>query len=282
MANTRSMQEMAELYARFSRETHSLSLDLGAWLPTMRKHARPVVPGELVFIMSGTGVGKTMALQEIARRTKLQTLLFEMELPDVLTFERFVQGHVGTGGDDVERTYRNGEEYDVSDLSHIHVCGSSNITFAEMVQEITTAPITPRLVLVDYLGLMRGEGRSRYEKVSNCAESLKNLAKQTDTIVIAATQRHRPQGNSESDTTTSEPQLHDANGSGDIEQASDLMLGIWRDPNNPRERGFCQILKNRKGTSGYDTKIELDVRGQHMRMSEMVPDSPDWLGDNLP
>lgn len=263
---TKSIYELEKLYQEFVKKSDAACFKLDDWIPSLSKYARPVVPGELVFIMSGTGVGKTMALQEIARRTKLQTLLFEMELPDVLTFERFVQGKHTKNGREVEATYKGGGTLDVSGMAHIRVCGSSSITFDGIVSEIEAAEIRPQLVLVDYLGLMKGEGKSRYEKVSNCAESLKRLAKETNTIVIAATQRHRPGG--DGDTTTTQPELHDANGSGDIEMASDLMLGLWRDPDSPAEKGYVIILKNRKGNSGPHTCKELDIKGEYMQMFE--------------
>ena len=46
----------------------------------------------------------------------------------------------------------------------------------------------PRLVLVDYIGLVHGAGKSRYERVSSVAEDLKVIAKVTQTIIIIASQ----------------------------------------------------------------------------------------------
>jgi replicative DNA helicase len=98
---------------------------------------------------------------------------------------------------------------------------------------------------------MKGEGESRYDRASNVAESLKRIAKQTGTIIVAASQRGRPKAE------VFEVCLHDAKESGSLENSSGLVLGVWRDPED-KTLLHVKILKNTKGTGGHCIPCNFD------------------------
>jgi len=248
-----TMDELEEEYEAHLRRAETHQYDLGQWLPSLRYRVRPVVPGEFVSVLAGTGVGKTMILQNIAVNTTLETLLFEKELPGTLTFERFVGMATKSTGRHVEDTYKGRSKKDwksTGKLNHVVCCHKSGLTVKDISRIINCAALKtgrrPVLVLIDYIQLVGGESSSRYEKTSSVAEDLKAVAKDTGTIIIAASQINRAA------TGKDEPRevcLTDGKDSGSIENSSGIVIGAWRDAQDAG-RMWLRILKNTKGVPG--------------------------------
>jgi len=127
------------------------------------------------------------------------------------------------------------------------------------------------LVVVDYLQLMSGHGRSRAEnrqvEVSEISRGLKVLARELDIPVIALSQLSR---NLEM-RQDKRPVLADLRESGSIEQDADVVVFIYRDEIYNAEspdRGMAEILiaKHRNGPTG---KVELAFVDHHTRFDNM-------------
>jgi replicative DNA helicase len=80
------------------------------------------------------------------------------------------------------------------------------------------------LLVVDYIQLIRGDGRS-FDVLSNAANELKQIAKLLDVHVIALAQIDRKVGEREN----TRPGLSDLRGSGDLEQAPDNVIFCHRE-----------------------------------------------------
>ena len=241
------------------------------WRPRLGK-LRPVVPGELVFILANTGAGKTAALQNTAASLPhLPTLFFELELPGTLTFERFAAIAAQKETRTVWATYKNPGEAVVDwrgsgKLDHVHVCSKSGIKVADIERMVTLAHLKtgkpPAVVMVDYVGLIHGEGKSRYERTSSVAEELKVLAKRTNTVVICASQVSR-----DKDDPHAEVSIFSGEDSGSIKNSSGLLFGLWRD----KERAgpaYLRVLKSTKGGSGLT--VACDFQGETIRITVHV------------
>lgn len=263
-----TMAELESQYVEFVRQVESRTFNLNRFMPSLGAHVRKLFPGELVVIMSDTGVGKTALQQAMARSTSpLPTLFFELELPSELMFERFVQMDTINTADDVESGYRErgaGLWTKFKNLNHIMVCAESGLTTEQIESFIYRSELKggmkPAVVFVDYIGLIDAPmSRSRYEALSKTAEQMKVIAKRTRTIVVLGTQVARPEKSKDS----LKPKLHDAKDSGSIENSSGLVLGAWRP-----DRGtmMINVLKNSKGQSGFE--IECNFDGRLMQISE--------------
>lgn len=109
------------------------------------------------------------------------------------------------------------------------------------------------LLVVDYVGLMAGahNRQNRQEAVAENARGLKNLGKELNLTVLALSQlnrgvEHRPD---------KRPMLADLRESGEIEQAADVVMALYRDDyynKDSLERGVAEaiVLKQRDGQTG--------------------------------
>ncbi len=109
------------------------------------------------------------------------------------------------------------------------------------------------LVLIDYLQLMEGEGRSesRQQEIASISRNLKIMAKELDCPVIALSQLSRaPELRADH-----RPILSDLRESGAIEQDADLVMFLYRDeyyhPDSDKKNvGEVIIAKHRHGETG--------------------------------
>lgn len=128
-----------------------------------------------------------------------------------------------------------------------------------------------QLVVVDYLQLIRGSARSdsRQEEISYISRSLKALARELQTPVVALSQLSRAPEQRGGDRR---PMLSDLRDSGAIEQDADLVLFIYRaemyasllEKEDGAEEGVAELIvaKHRNGPTGT---VKLTFLKQHTR-----------------
>jgi replicative DNA helicase len=116
------------------------------------------------------------------------------------------------------------------------------------------------LIIVDYLQLMSSHHRvdNRQQEVAEISRSLKLLAKELDVPIIAVSQLNRDPER----RTDKKPQLADLRESGAIEQDSDVVMFIHRDPlseeDQARNAAEIIIAKHRNGPVGKITLTWLE------------------------
>ena len=131
------------------------------------------------------------------------------------------------------------------------------------------------LFIIDYLQLMRdvvGQNRSRNEEISNISRSLKALAREMKTPVIALSQLSRA---AEQRGGDKRPMLSDLRDSGAIEQDADLVMFIYRsemyrhdDQADDTEEGIAELIvaKHRNGPTGM---VKLAFRKEFTRFESL-------------
>ena len=261
--------DIESAYSRYASAVKTDGFHLGAWLGWFRSQTRYLVPGEVVAILAGTGVGKTAILSNIAVAAgAIPTIFFELELPQELLFERMVALKTGHSCTNVESSYSTGDtvgrETLVKMYPKLFISTESRLTVESIERTISRASLVigekPRLILLDYIGLIKATGSSRYDRVSQIAEELKIMAKATQTIVIAASQISRKGPEDSADV-----RLSDGKDSGSIENSAGMVLGAWRDEEDKRIM-HIRILKNTKGSPGQLVSCNYD--GQTLRITQ--------------
>jgi len=266
-----SMSEMEERYEALLARNDEGCYSFKTWLPSFGHRIRPSMPGDIITFVASTGAGKTALLQNMAwRAAPLPCLLFEMELADSITFERFIAGTMGLRQNEVEDAYKSGNKPDWRDsgwLSNIYVCPSSGLTAAKIESIVGRSELKmgkkPVLVLIDYVQLVNGIGKGRYEQITSVMSDLKSMAKNTGTVVVVASQVQRKDARSSTAVG-----LSDGKDSGQIENSAALHIGAWRDPEDEDKTLILRVNKNTRGYSGQMLHCNWD--GARMMITEKV------------
>ncbi|OHW61627.1 replicative DNA helicase [Andreesenia angusta] len=151
--------------------------------------------------------------------------------------------------------------------ANIFIDDTPGITLTELKAKCRKLKIEKGLdlVMIDYLQLMSGEGRteSRQQEISSISRGLKGLAKELDCPVVALSQLSRaPELRSDH-----RPILSDLRESGAIEQDADIVMFLYRDeyydPDSEKKNiGEVIIAKHRNGPIG---NIELVFVGEYTK-----------------
>lgn len=112
------------------------------------------------------------------------------------------------------------------------------------------------VVIVDYVQLLRGKGKSRYEEVTGISNGLKSLAMKYDTAVLGLAQL------SKEGQKSGRPFAYHLKDSSSLEQDAEVIMLLHKDMEDPE----CQnghmikmyIEKNRNGISGATFRFYVD------------------------
>lgn len=243
--------ELENVYKDDLARAEGRTFNLGKWLPSLGKY-RAIKPGELVTVVAGTSQGKTAVMVSLGMLMKNMTVLvFELELPPSDIWERMVSIDRGLSGEEVESAYKIGDAVaSLRPFEHMWVCPLPMISPKTMKSIIEQSALKigkrPNVVMVDYIQLLSGAGTTRYDKIAASAEALKQIARSTETIVIATSQRVEKRGDGDTDN---EVYLHSAKGAGEIDNGAQWILGAWKNIEKPNTM-MIKICKATRGIPG--------------------------------
>jgi len=225
-------------------------------------------PGNLVIIAARPSMGKSALVANVAENAVLDghaVALFSLEMSESELAQRFVASQARIKGEDLRRGKVAEQRWPkileaCQRLSEapLYVDDSSDTGVLEVRAKARRLHHQIEgglgLVIVDYLQLMRHEGRveSRVEQVSQISRGLKGLARELEVPVIALSQLSRGVEQRGGDKR---PVLSDLRDSGAIEQDADLVMFIYRDEYYDKESerpGEADIIiaKHRNGPVG--------------------------------
>jgi len=134
-----------------------------------------------------------------------------------------------------------------------------------------------KLVVVDYIQLMRAEAATREQEVARVSNGLRAFAKEFDVAVLALSQMNR-----DTSKTNARPSLSDFRESGAIEQDAATALFVYNPTaNEPRERQTDErtiiVAKCRDGGATGDATCEFD--GPTTTFFVPAHESHSWIDD---
>ncbi|WP_019558502.1 replicative DNA helicase [Thioalkalivibrio sp. ALE12] len=278
---TEAMREwLEELEERV--EDHGDRMGIPTGFPSLDQTMGAMEGGELVVVAGRPGMGKTTLAMNIAENAMLRddrsVLVFSLEMPRKELVNRMASSISALDMAALKKPQQMGEVEWAKVSQAIHAVHDKPMriddTGALHVQQLRARarvahqqqPV--QMIIVDYLGLLRADGRSLYEQVTEISGQLKALAKELDVPVIALSQLNRAVDK----RPTPIPQMSDLRDSGSIEQDADKIVFLYRPaayPGHEDEGPEAQVIvaKNRQGETGT---CRLNFQGQYNRFREVV------------
>lgn len=223
------------------------------------------MPGRLTFLAARPRIGKTALSLNILRSFCEQgssVLCFSMEMTKEELLARLVSSVSGVNVQGVidKQDARDYELHKItSNLTHMarwpmFIDDSGRLSLSELsarARQIVSRHGGVKLIIIDYIQLMRGDGRidSRQSEVEEISRGLKALAKELDTHIFALAQLNRELEKRKDQ----QPKLSDLRDSGSLEQDADSVLLLHRQEDEYGElygEGFLTVAKNRHGKQG--------------------------------
>lgn len=212
--------------------------------------------GDYVIIGGRPSTGKTaftlQIMLNIAKKEKV--IYFSLETSKEKAMDRLICSYTRTNADEIkDGNIQNWDAitaaYDTFKNLDFEVVEASGWTVSQI--EAYTIQRGAKVIFIDYLSIIRTEGRSIYERVTNISMDLHIMAQRNKCAVYALAQLHRI-GNEE-------PGMESLRESGQIEQDADLILLLHTEDEDTQNADRKLIVaKNKEGATG---KMTLSFHG---------------------
>lgn len=241
-------------------------------------------PGAMYVIGARPASGKTMMGLNLAvklARTGKTAVFVSLEMSESEIHKRLISQlgeinlkAINTGAltdDDMPRIQNAHDEIRSLKLA---VLDDPAVTVAQIRGYVRTISRTQEIgsLTVDYVGLLQGDpSKDRRVLIGEFSRAMKLIAKEFHIPVIVLSQLNRKS----EERMDRRPMVADLKESGDLEQDADVVLLLWRDPDDESARGEVGVIvgKNRHGTTG---DVRLAWRGHYQTMSDLAFDSGGW------
>jgi len=223
-------------------------------------------PSDLILIAARPSMGKTAFVLNIAQYVAFKqnqaTAIFSLEMSKeqlvnrLFSLESKVDAqHIRTGNLSDSEWEKLIESAGIIGKSKLIIDDTPGISIPELRSKCRKYKLEHdlKLVIIDYLQLMSGSGRtdSRQQEISDISRSLKALARELSVPIIALSQLSR----AVEQRPDHRPMLSDLRESGAIEQDADVVMFIYRDDyyhKDSEKKGIAEIIvaKQRNGPIG--------------------------------
>lgn len=220
--------------------------------------------GDFIVIAGRPSMGKTAVVMQIGEHAAIaegkSVAAFSLEMSRDQMIERAVANIGGVDGQHL----RSGEldTVDWENFSAANAKLHDARLFVDDVSGLTLQKLRAKckriarkygldLVIIDYIGLMQGPGKDRYERITEISGGIKSLAKELQVPIVALAQLNR-QG---AQRTNNRPLMSDLRDSGALEQDADVIVLMHREDyydENTKWKGIAEAIlaKQRMGPTG--------------------------------
>ena len=224
-------------------------------------------PSDLILVAARPSMGKTAFVLNIAQHVAFHkdmcTAIFSLEMSKEQLVNRMFSLESGVDAQALRTGNMSDADWEkliagagVIGNSKLIIDDTPGISISELRSKCRKYKLESdlKLIIIDYLQLMSGSGRSsdsRQQEISDISRSLKALARELSVPVIALSQLSR----AVEQRPDHRPMLSDLRESGAIEQDADVVMFIYRDDyyNKDSEmKGISEIIvaKQRNGPIG--------------------------------
>lgn len=254
------------LQQRHDRAVAGVTIDgLSTGIPDLDGYTQGMKPGQMIVVAGRPAMGKTTLAMNVAADVAINqgkpVVVISLEMSRAQLMDRLLAAVGGISLKSIKDgscASESGTELSLATVklrdapiavSDVPVMTMSRIRSIARRQKHRMGGMG--LVVIDYLGLVEGEGHGRVEDVTAMSRQIKLLARELDCPVIVLSQLNR---GCES-RPDKRPVLSDLRESGAIEQDADIVMFVYRDEvyhPNTQDKGIGEILirKNRDGEIG--------------------------------
>lgn len=225
-------------------------------LASFDKWADPIESHEMVVIGARTSHGKSSFMLQVAGHNLSlgrKVAIFSLETSDRAVLEQIVAQRVKINRRKLREEMPEKQRAYINKLQAARNAPNLVIFDRDMSMDaiaarcrLLAASFKPDLVCIDYLGLIQGQGKSAYERISAASKEMIGLRKQLGcTLMVAA------QLNQECEKDERQPTRTDFRDSGTIVEDAHRVIALHREPGQPLDNDWYDYrvlqLKNRDG-----------------------------------
>ncbi|WP_338967842.1 replicative DNA helicase [Spiroplasma endosymbiont of Lonchoptera lutea] len=246
--------------------------------------------GDFIILAARPSMGKTaLALNFAVNCARVYkdsaVVIFSLEMPTEQLILRILGSETKIGSMQI-KTGKNLTSRNWQDLtsvgsklkqSNIFIDDSPGLRVIELISKLRklSRNYDLKLVVIDYLQLLAGDGENRQQEISNISRSLKALARELEVPIVCLSQLSRKVESRED----KRPLMSDLRESGAIEQDADLIMFLYREDyyekkedslNEESHKAQLIISKHRNGPTGIVELLFLQKYGNFIDYNKTV------------
>lgn len=253
-------------------ESHTGFLGLSTGFHALDQRILGMAPGEMIVLAGRPGAGKTALALNVAMNVVNRghsVVIYSLEMAQRELIGRIASSETSIPYTDILRAKLTRDQESaltafVPRIKQIplHIDDDATVHINDIRARSRAMAQKQKidLIIIDYLQLANGDGKSKYEKVTDVSRGIKLLAREIDCPVIALSQLNR-----ESTKRNGPPDLADLRDSGAIEQDADSVWFLHSPDQYKTELIIAKLRKGQTGSEWFDKRLDV------MRL---VPGSP--------
>lgn len=270
-AKVRALSEFVDSQAERYRKWHKgISDAIPTGFPAIDDHLQGagLVPSGLYILAANTSMGKSAFMLDIAANVAGEgktVYLVSREMPGESLFDRLHAAYAGIARWKLRQgIYQSEYEKLIATLPQVAsrpiVIDNLSLTVADIranVKEQERKHRRAELLIVDYVQLISGNGRTRNEEVGSVTRGLKGLAMELHIPVIGLAQLSRA-----NEKEKREPELYDLRDSGEIEQDADAVFFLFGERPEESAKIYSRWLKCPKQRDGALFRVDMTFNAE--------------------